>query len=433
MPSIQNSMHKSISSFGLLLLALLPLLSAQAMANVDRIVAIVNNDVILASELKTRKERILRDLQERGAQMPPDKVISEQILERLIQQRLQLQLAGQTGIRTSEEALDQTIANIAKRNNMNVAEFRDALLADGVQFAAFREEVRDEMTLGQLRQRDVLNEIQVSDREVDNFLNAQEISGNQEKKYRLGHILIAFNEQDEAQKTKAREKADRVQSFLANGDDFSSIASRFSDGQNAAEGGDLGWRRMNELPTFLTQAASRLKIGETSENLETEGGFHIIKLIDSEGLQRHLIRQTRVQHILIKTSEIVSDQDALARLRQLATRLHGGENFSDLARSHSDDSMSTIKGGELGWIAPGQSDENFEEAMDALQPGEMSDPVRSPFGWHLIQVLERRTLDDTEEHQRALAREKIRTRKADEQIKNWLQRIRDEAYVEIRL
>lgn len=422
--------------FPVLFRFLLPLfcLFPAAAYGADRIVAIVNNDIILNSELEAHKQRVLRDNAGRGAQIPPERVLREQILERLIEQRLQLQLAAQTGIVTSEEALDQTIANLAERNHLGLAEFRDALLQDGVSFAEFRTEIRNEMTVGQLRQRDILSRIQVSEREIDNFLNAQQASGNVAQKYRIAHILVAFSEEaGGGQKAKAREKADRVHSLLGNGADFASVASQFSDGQTAADGGDLGWRLSSELPAFFTSAVESLKVGEYTQILENESGFHILKLLDTEGAQQHMTQQAKVRHILIRTSELVSDEDALSRLRRLAERLSAGEDFAALASAHSDDFLSAVKGGDLGWVSPGQSSKKFEEAADNLDPGVISQPVRTEYGWHLIQVLERRTLDDTDQHLREKASNQIRMRKAEEQVKNWLQRLRDEAYIEERL
>lgn len=422
--------------FPVLFRFLLPLfcLFPAALYGADRIVAIVNNDIILNSELEAHKQRVLRDNAGRGAQIPPERVLREQILDRLIEQRLQLQLAAQTGIITSEEALDQTIANLADRNHLSLAEFRDTLLQDGVPFADFRTEIRNEMTIGQLRQRDILSRIQVSDREIDNFLKAQQASGNVARKYRIAHILVAFSEDaGGGQKAKAREKAERVYSLLGNGSDFAGVASQFSDGQTAADGGDLGWRLSSELPTFFTSAVEALKVGEYTPILENEGGFHILKLLDTEGAQQHMTQQTKARHILIRTSELVSDQDALARLRRLAERLSAGEDFAALASAHSDDFLSAVKGGDLGWVSPGQSSKKFEEAADNLDLGVISQPVRTEYGWHLIQVLERRTLDDTDQHLREKASNQIRMRKAEEQVKNWLQRLRDEAYVETRL
>ncbi len=425
------------------LLLSLPALAAFAQPNfqpggepavIDRIVAVVNDGVILDSELDAFVRTIQAQLRERSTPLPPEEVLRKQALERLVIQRLQMQLAERTGIRVDDETVNRAVRSIAQRNNLTLEQFRRALEQDGFSFARFREDIRDEIIISRLQQRNVDNRIEVSEQEVDNLLARREVLGSEDNQYRLSHILIAVPEAPSPEQVRAaRQKAHRVLGELRAGADFARTAVSVSDGQQALEGGSLGWFQAGRLPTAFVDAVVNMRPGEISDVIRSPSGFHIIKLEDLKGRERHIVRQTRVRHILLRTSEIRSDADARRQLRQLRERLLGGADFTGLARAHSDDTLSARKGGGLGWVGPGETVPRFEQALDRLAVGEVSEPVRTRFGWHLIQVMERREHDDTEKFLRAKAHELIRGRKRQEALELWLRRLRDEAYVEYRL
>ena len=402
-------------------------------AAIDHIVALVDDGVILQSELDEMLDTVKRQLHQQDGQLPPDDVLRKQVIERLIMMHLQLQYAERTGIRIDEEKLNAALSNIAQQNKMSLGDFRVALEREGFNFAHFRENIRDQMIISQLQQRQVNNLVTVSDQEVDNFLANAKLQGGIGDEYHLGHILIAVPEGASPEKVEAaHSKAQRVLDELRGGADFQKMAVSVSDAQQALEGGDLGWRSVAQIPSMFADVVTHMKPGEVSDLVRSPSGFHIIKLIDHRGMDKHSVMQTHARHILIRTNDLVSDDDAKARLEQLKQRLEGGDDFAALARAHSDDAVSAAKGGDLGWINPGDLDPQFEEVMTGLAPGKLSAPFRTQFGWHLVQVLERRTIDDTKDFRRNMAREMIRKRKAEEEIDIWLRRLRDEAYVEIR-
>lgn len=400
----------------------------------DRILAVVNDDIIMQSELDTAMRTIAQQLEQQGRPVPPASVLERQVLERLIIMRLQLQLANSTGIRVDDETLNRTIQNIAAQNGLTLSAFRDVLERDGFSFAKFREDVRNEIIISRLQQRQVINRISVSEQEVDNFLSNQETQGRQSAKYRLAHILLAVPEgASPEQIQEARAKAQQVYDELLAGADFAAKAAAVSAGQQALEGGDLGWREAGQIPTLFVDSVLKMKPGEISAPIRSPGGFHIVKLVDVQDSAKHIITQTHARHILIRPNEVVSEADARTRLEQLRERVLAGADFADLARAHSEDSGSAAKGGDLGWVNPGTMVPRFEEAMNQLEPGTVSEPFETEFGWHIVQVLERREHDSTEEVNRSRARELIRQRKAEEELELWLRRLRDEAYVEYRL
>lgn len=400
---------------------------------IDRILAVVNDDIILQSELDDATRTIKQQLSQQGRPVPSDAVLQKQVLERLIVMRLQLQLANSTGIRVDDETLNRTVQNIAQQNGLSLSEFRDVLERDGFSFAKFREDVRNEITVNRLQQRQVTNRVTVTEQEVDNFLSNQNVQGSQNAKYHLAHILIPVPEAASPQKIQdARAKAQQVLDELQAGADFAQKAIAVSSGQQALEGGDLGWREAGEIPTLFADTVLKMKPGEISDVIRSPSGFHIVKLMEAQDSERHIITQTHARHILVRPTEVTSAADARTRLEQLKGRIETGEDFEALARSHSEDSGSAVKGGDLGWVNPGDMVPRFEEAMNQLQPGQVSEPFESQFGWHIVQVLERRKHDSTEEFKRAKARELIRQRKAEEELEVWLRRLRDEAYVEYR-
>jgi peptidyl-prolyl cis-trans isomerase SurA len=400
---------------------------------VDRIVAVVNNEVITQFELNERTRIVNQQLKKRGTSLPPQAVLEKQILERIITDRVQLQFARETGIRVDDLQLDKTLQRIAQESNMTVEAFRGALEKDGISFAKFREEIRDEIILGRLREREVENRITVSDGEVENFLSTRAAQSGGEDEFNLAHILVRVPEQASPEQIQGKRALAEKALAELNKIDFAQVAASYSDAPDALQGGVLGWRAASRLPALFLETVNTLKPGETSPVLRSPNGFHILKLLDKRSKGGALIVQkTHARHILAKTSEIVSETDSKNRMTQLKERLDNGASFAELARLHSEDG-SASKGGDLGWLSPGETVPEFERAMDALKPGEISVPVKSPFGWHLIQVLERRSEDVSKERQTLMARQEIRARKADEAYENWLRQLRDQAFVEYRL
>ena len=402
-------------------------------APLDRIIAVVNEDVILESELRDMTQTVRQLLRQRDGAMPASDVLRRQVLERLIMQRIQLQRADQSGIRVADDALNAALTQIAQNNNLTLRQFRDAIEQDGYQFADFRENIREEMIISRLRKAQVEDSIVISDREVDNFLATQNLQGDTESTYRLQHILISVPEAASPEQVQAaEEQLAIVQKLLEDGGEFAEVAAGYSDGQNALEGGELGWRKQGELPSLFANVVPTLAEGEVSDVLRSGSGFHLVRVAEKKSEQTHLVKQTLASHILIKTNEVVTDEEAESRLLQLRERLVNGESFTELARAHSEDTGSAIEGGSLGWTSPGVMVPEFEEKMNALAEGELSDVFQSRFGWHLIKVEDRREQNMAEEFNRNKAREQLRQRKVEEELESWLRALRDEAYVEYR-
>ena len=402
----------------------------------DRVVAVVNDDIISRSELDARLGRVREQLRQSGTAPPPPDALRRQVLERLILRRLQLQLARNSGMRVDDESLNRTILRIAEQNELTLREFRDAIERDGLDFARFREEIREDILIAEVRRRRVENQINISQGDIDDYISMMESRGMEadRHRYRIGHILIAVPDGASSEEIdEARGRAERVLEELRTGADFANMAVTHSDGQKALEGGDLGWRLASDLPTMLADAVLRLETGEVSEPVRSASGFHLVKLVDRQGSQRQMIRQTLARHILITLDALTDNAEARRQLGVLRERIVNGEDFGELARIHSDDPGSASRGGELGWIDPGNTVPVFERTMDSLAPGAISGPFRSQFGWHLVQVLERRDRDATETSRRAEARRRLRSRKVEENTQAWLRRVRGEAYVEYRL
>ena len=402
----------------------------------DRVVAVVNDDIISGSELDTRLERVRKQLRQSGTAPPPPDALRRQVLERLILRRLQLQIARNSGMRVDDESLNRTILRIAEQNELTLREFRDAVERDGHDFARFREEIRDDILIAEVRRRRVENQINISQRDIDDYISMMESRGTEadRHRYRIGHILIAVPDGASSEEIdEARGRAERVLEELRAGADFANMAVTHSDGQKALEGGDLGWRLASDLPTMLADAVLRLDTGAVSDPVRSASGFHLVKLVDRQGSQRQMIRQTLARHILVTLDALTDNAEARRQLGVLRERIVNGEDFGELARIHSDDPGSASRGGELGWIDPGNTVPVFERTMDSLAPGAISEPFRSRFGWHLVQVLERRDRDATETSRRAEARRRLRARKIEENTQAWLRRVRGEAYVEYRL
>ncbi|CAG0945813.1 MAG: Chaperone SurA [Rhodocyclaceae bacterium] len=397
----------------------------------DRIIAVVNDEVVTAHELRSRVATVERQLRQQGTQMPPRDVLEKHVLERLIVDRAQLQFAKETGLQVDDAQLDQTLARIAEGNRMGLAQFRASLERDGIPWMKFREDIRDEMVIGRLREREVDSKIVVTEGEIDNFLQTAGAMGSEE--FNLAHILLRVPEQAKPEQlARLQARAEEIIAQLRRGADFGQLAASHSDAPDGLSGGLMGWRSVERLPTLFAEAVTKLKPGELSDVLRSPAGYHILKLLDRRGgaIKAQPVEQTRARHILIKTSELVSETEARRRLADLKDRLAHGGDFAELARLHSND-LSASKGGDLGWLNPGDTVPDFEQAMNRLKPGEVGEPVKSPFGWHLIQVLERR-IDVSQERVRQRARAALRERKADEAYQDWLRQMRDRAYVEYR-
>ena len=401
----------------------------------DRIVAVVNNDVIVESELGSRMRLVKEQLRQGGTALPPDDVLKKQVLERLVLERLQIQIAERNGMRVEEEMLNQAVERVAKQNNFTLAQFKDVLERDGFDFARFREDIRNEILISRLQQRQVQNRITVTDRDIDNYLSTMEKQGADASAYQISHILVAVPEAASSETiADAQKKAEAIVDELRNGADFAKVAVAESDGQQALQGGDLGWRDGSELPTIFADVVPKMSKGEISDPIKSSSGFHVIKLMDVRGAAgRYVIIQTRARHILVRPNEVTSEAEAKARLQQLLTRIENGEDFMELARTNSDDRGSALQGGDLGWVNPSDTVPEFQIVMDKIPVGGVSEVFQTRFGLHIVQVLERRQFDDTEKIKRAQALEQIRRRKLDEELQNWLRQIRDEAYVELRL
>lgn len=433
-PTLRVSLFRPIATV-LLAAGLLGATSANAAPqDIDRIVAVVNNTVITEYELKKRVDQVIRQLTSQKTQSPPRRTLEKQLLERMISERALMQIAEDTNIRFEGTVLDRAVARIAQQNNLSPEAFRKALESEGTDFAAFREQIRSEMTISRLKEREVDNKIVVTDAEIDNFLANPALDANQQDEYNLAHILILAPEGASPEKlAELRAKAEKAQAELQAGTHFSQVSAAYSDAQNALQGGSLGWRSEGQLPSLFAKVVRTLNTGESSAVIQSPNGFHIVKLVDKRGKNVQLVvKQTRARHILVKTNEVVSDDDARNRLRLLKERIENGADFAELAKLHSDD-LSANRGGELNWLNPGDTVPEFERAMDALKPGQVSDPVRSPFGWHLIQVQERRDQDVTQERKRLEARRALRDRKSEEAFEDWVRQVRDRAYVEYRL
>ena len=407
---------------------------ASNVTKMDRIIAVVDQSVITEQELTDRVRSIAAQLEKQGTQLPPQEVLEKQILERLVVDSLQLQLATQTGIKIDDTQLDKTIERIAEQNKLGVEEFKVALQKDGMSYRKFREDIRSEITIARLRERDVDNKVIVSDGEVDNFLTTQANRKDEQDELEISHILIRTPEDSTPEDLqKAKIKAEEALKKLAGGASFEQVSAAFSDAPNALEGGSLGWKTGSQMPALFLEPLQSMQVGEVSKPIRSPNGFHILKLTNRRGGSSPLvIDQTHARHILIKLSEVVSEKEAKQKMDSIKERLDNGAKFEDLARQYSEDG-SANNGGDLGWVNPGDTVPPFEQAMNDLAAGEISAPVRSPFGYHVIQVIERRKQDMTKEAARLKARQEIRVRKADEAYQDWVRELRDRAFVELRL
>ncbi|WP_227662788.1 peptidylprolyl isomerase [Marinobacter daqiaonensis] len=437
MNEVSMQATRRLAGFKTLLMAMLMLIAGAVQAErqlLDQVIAIVNDGVILQSELDARVGTITARLRGQGTGLPPRQVLEERVLEQLITESIQLQMAEDMGMRISDNELNETISRIARSNNLTLAEFEQQLEAEGVTYREAREQIRREMLVSRVQQRRVDSRVRVSPREVTNYLEQTGTEAETTTEYLLGHILISVNNfSDQAEVEAARQKAERLQEEIADGRDFQSAAVAESDGSNALEGGVMGWRSRSELPSLVTDIVPELPVGQPSEVLKSGNGFHIVQVLDRRGGEtRNVVQQARVRHILIRPSDVVSDAKAENRINELYQRLQQGSDFAELAREFSDDPGSASEGGSLGWVSPGQMVPAFEEAMMNAGVGETTRPFRSRFGWHILEVQDRRRQDISEQVRESEAQQALYRRKYETELQNWLQEIRDEAYVEIK-
>lgn len=421
---------------------LLPAVAAQAQTRelsssgelLDGIAAIVNDGVVLKSELDIEIQRIVERLRAQGTQLPPPQALREQVLERLVVQRIQLQRAQRANIDVSDETLNQALANIAERNATTLADLPQLLAGEGIDYSAYRADLRNQIAIDQLRQKEVTARIGVTPREVDEYMARQAGKEGLNQEFLLSQILVAVppsasSEQLRAAEEKINDLAKRVEA----GEDFAQLAVAFSDGQQALEGGSLGWRKGTELPSVFAEVAPGLAKGQVSPPLRSSSGFHLVKLDDRRGGEPVMEDQVRVRHILIQTNEILDDAAARQKLGEIRARIVDGEDFASVAKVVSEDEQSALQGGDLGWSGPGTFVQAFEQTVSELPIGEISQPFKTQFGWHILRVEERRTYDATADRQRQRAILAIRNSKLGEETEIWARRLRDEAYVEYRM
>ncbi|RRV28068.1 molecular chaperone SurA [Pseudomonas sp. o96-267] len=413
------------------------LLAATAQAQVrplDRVVAIVDNDVVMQSQLDARLREVQQTIDKRGGSLPPGNVLSQQVLERLIIENIQLQIGDRSGIRITDEELNQAMGTIAQRNGMSLEQFREALARDGLSYADARDQVRREMVISRVRQRRVAERIQVTDQEVQNFLASDLGKMQLSEEFRLANILIPVSEGASSSEIQTADRqAQEVYQQLQQGADFAQLAVSRSASENALEGGEMGWRKAGQLPPPFDSMISQLNPGEVTEPVRTPGGFIILKLIEKRGGDTQVRDEVHVRHILIKPSEIRSEEETRRLVERLYQRIVDGEDFAELAKSFSEDPGSALNGGDLNWIDPNALVPEFREVMNNTPSGELSKPFKSPYGWHVLEVMGRRATDSSAQFREQQAVNVLRNRKYDEELQAWLRQIRDEAYVETKL
>jgi peptidyl-prolyl cis-trans isomerase SurA len=401
---------------------------------VDRVVAVVNDEAITQYDLDDAKRIVLQQLKQQNVQPPGADVLDKQVLERLMTERSLLQLAKENGVKIDDTQIERAIQRIAQENKLSPEEFRKALANENITYAKYREDLRNELTMQRLREREVDSKIAVSDIEVDQYLATLKLQNAGETEYRLAHILVIVPEQASAEQIEARRRhAEEALRSLKSGADFAQIAAGFSDATDALAGGNLGWRTNARLPTVFADEVRKMKTGETSGVLRSAAGFHIVRLLEKRSHDdATVVDQTHARHILVRVNETASEADAKAKIERVKDRLDNGAKFDELAKLNSEDSTAA-KGGDLGWVSPGDTVAEFDEAMNKLALNQISAPVRTPFGWHIIQVLERRKQDVTADKERVRAQNAIRQRKSEEAFQDWVRQVRDRAYVEVRL
>jgi len=401
----------------------------------DGVAAVVNDGIVLKSQVERQTASIAQRIQQQGQQLPPRDVLRQQVLERLISQEVQLQRAERLGIKVPDEMLNQALTDVAQRNGLKFSDLPAALEQQGIDYRAYREDVRRELTLTSLRQRDVLSRVYVSPHEIDQCVAKRGAQVGADQEYNIAHILVAVpataTDKQIAEKTA---KAQGVYERARKGEDFGQLAISYSESGTALEGGALGWRKQDQLPSFVADVIPKLKPGQVTEPIRMPSGLHIFKLIDVRGAQQSaLVSQVHARHILMKTNEIQDDQTVRQKLLAIRARILKGESFEAIASVTSEDTGSAANGGDLGWVGPGNFVPEFDEQLEKLPEKQLSEPFKSRYGWHLVEVLGRRTYDASGDMTRNRCVGQLREARADEETDLWLRRLRDEAYVEIKM
>ncbi|MEM8844216.1 MAG: peptidylprolyl isomerase [Pseudomonadota bacterium] len=406
---------------------------AHASLLIDRIVAVVENDVVTQSELLERIS-VIKTQAGPQSELPSDDVLAEQVLQRIIVERLQVEWGVRRGITIDDLSLDQAMRNLAQRNNLNLDQFREALTEQGIDYIAFREQVRTEMTIGQVRRRAIDSNVEVSDKEIDTLLESQQGAINQNTEYRLAHILIQLPQDPSPEDIdKAQVEIDGIRQQALDGDSFTQLAISFSQANDALEGGDLGWRNINQLPGIFQRQLVNMQPGEISDVIRSGSGFHIFRILDKRGQETDMVNQVLVRHILIRTNEVRTDDEIKNDLNNLRERIINGDDFAELAQAHSEDPGSSINGGELGWADPSVYDPTFRDVTESIELNTISEPFKTNFGWHILEVVDRREHDNSLAAMRNEARNYLLERKISEETELWLRQLRDESFVEIKI
>lgn len=429
-----SSIVRAVSALWLAALVVIVHAAEAPGESIGQVVAVVNDEVITRHELEERTKAAVRTLQKQGTPLPAHDQLQKQLLEGMILDMILAQTAKETGVRVDDEQLDKELHHIAQENQFaSLEQFRAKLEKDGVDFPKFREEIRSQMVSSRLRQREVDSKLFISDSEVDNYLATEGTQPGKGEEYHLARISVGIPEQASAGQIQASQKrANEALAQLRSGANFAQVAAGFSDAKDALQGGDVGWRPAEQFPAGFREVLSKLRPGEISPLVRSTNGFHIFRMIDRRSKSgAMIITQVHVRHILIKTSDLVSDSEAKARILEIKKRIENGASFAEQAKLYSEDG-SAPQGGDLGWISPGETVPEFEKVLEKLQPGEMSGAVQTGFGWHLIQVLETRNTDVSAEQRRQQARMAIRSVKSDEAWQDWLRQLRDSAHVEYR-
>ena len=400
----------------------------------DKIIAIVDDDVVLQSELNRRMSSIIKQIKQSNTTAPPEDLLKKQVLDRLISERIQLSIGYNAGVRISDDELNQAIGRVAASNNLSIDQYIDRLTMEGTSLSIIREEVRDELIIMRVQQASIMRRIRVSDQELNNFLNSEEGQLVSSPDVNIGQILLAVSSNaSKASIDRVSNQAMDLYQQIQDGKDFKELALSYSMDQSALQGGDLGWRNMAQLPKIFSQEIHLLSLGTVSEPIRSGAGFHLIKLYDRRGGDAKLIEQNLVRHILLEPNALRNKLETKKFLQQIKNQVLAGEDFEQLAKAHSEDKSSALDGGNLGWSTPGMFVPEFEATMTNIAIGEISEPFESQFGWHILQVTDRRQQDFSEEILRNRAQNLIRQRKYDEELQVWLQEIKDEAFIEIKI
>ena len=400
----------------------------------DKIIAIVDDDVVLQSELNRRMSSIMKQIKQSNTTAPPEDLLKKQVLDRLISERIQLSIGYNAGVRISDDELNQAIGRVAASNNLSIDQYIDRLTMEGTSLSIIREEVRHELIIMRVQQASIMRRIRVSDQELNNFLNSEEGQLVSSPDVNIGQILLAVSSNaSKASIDRVSNQAMDLYQQIQDGKDFKELALSYSMDQSALQGGDLGWRNMAQLPKIFSQEIDLLTLGTVSEPIRSGAGFHLIKLYDRRGGDAKLIEQNLVRHILLEPNALRNKLETKKFLQQIKNQVLAGEDFEQLAKAHSEDKSSALDGGNLGWSTPGMFVPEFEATMNNIAVGEISEPFESQFGWHILQVTDRRQQDFSEEILRNRAQNLIRQRKYDEELQVWLQEIKDEAFIEIKI